>query len=479
MKKVRWISLSSGAALAALAHGGALAADSTQAKINKLEKEVDELKEQIEDLKAGTASKFVEVKRAADEQPKVTLDNGRPTFKSADGNFSASLRVLVQADAAYYIQDNLASSTVPDLSSGTNFRRARIGLEGTLYKDWDYSFIADLGGSGQEGSTISQAYVQYNGFKPLAVRVGAYPVPIGLDDTTPASDTIFLERASPAEIARATAGGDGRMAASIIYAPDRYNVTLSYSGAKVGDAAVFDEQQALLGRLAALLVKTRDANVLVEGDATYVFDPPDATAGPNGQGLVNLQDRPELRVDGARLISTGNIDSSSIFQWSTEGGANWKNFYAQGGYFHYDVQRRASAVPDPTFDGWYAQASVVLTGEPRRYDAARATFRAPKVAKPLSLAADGGLGALELAVRYSETNLNFHAGNPGAPIAPGSGGIRGGEQEIWTFGLNWYATDAVRFAIDYQLIDVNRLSGAGARVGQDAQALSGRAQFAF
>jgi phosphate-selective porin OprO/OprP len=477
MKRARWISLSSGAALAVLAHGGALAAEGSRSKLDKLEKEVDELKEQIQDLKAGTASKFVEVKRAADEQPKVTLDNGRPTFKTADGDFSASLRVLVQADGAYYIQDNLAASSVQDLSSGTNFRRARIGLEGTLYKDWDYSFIADLGGSGQEGSTISQASIQYNGFKPLSFRVGAYPVPIGLDDTTPASDTIFLERASPAEISRATAGGDGRMAASIIYAPDRYNVTLSYSGAKVGDAAVFDEQQAVLGRLAALLVKTPDANVLVEGDATYVFDPPDATAGPNGQGLVNLQDRPELRIDAARLIATGNIDSSSIFQWSTEAAANWKNLFVQGGYFRYEVQRRASILPDPTFDGWYAQASWVLTGEPRRYDTARGTFRAPKVAKPLSLGADGGLGALELAVRYSETDLNFHAGNAGAAMP--LGGIRGGEQEIWTFGLNWYASDAVRFAINYQLIDVDRLNAAGARVGQDAQALSGRAQFSF
>ncbi len=463
--------------LSATLIGPAAAADkATDAKIKALEEQIELLGRQIQDLKASTANQYQDVRKTAEAQPKVTLDNGRPTIKTADGNFTAQFRTLVQADAGYYIQNNLPASTAPDLSSGTNFRRARIGLEGTLYKDWEYSFIIDLGGSGVEGSTISNAYIQYNGLKPFAFRAGAYSVPIGLDDTTPASDTIFLERASPAEIARATGAGDGRMAASVIYSADRYNATVSYTGAKVGDAAVFDEQQALLARLAGLIYSTPDIKVLVEGDVTYLFDPPDSAAGLNSPGLVNIQDRPELRVDATRLISTGNLDTERLVQFSGEAGANWKNVFVQGGYFRYQVERRASLLPDPDFDGWYAQATWVLTGEPRRYDAPRATFRAPKVAKPLG-GSDGGWGALEFAARYSSTDLNFLPGLPG--VATPIGGVRGGQQDAWTVGFNWYPNDAIRLALNYQFIDVDRLNGSGAQIGQKVQALSARAQLAF
>jgi phosphate-selective porin OprO/OprP len=37
-----------------------------------------------------------------------------------------------------------------DLNEGFNFRRARFGIDGKLFRDFDYSFIYEFGGSGQE-----------------------------------------------------------------------------------------------------------------------------------------------------------------------------------------------------------------------------------------------------------------------------------------------------------------------------------------
>src|SRR5262249_34994054 len=149
---------------------------------------------------------------------------------------------IVQFDSAYYAQsDRHASAT--DLSSGTNFRRARIGFEGKAFHDWEYSFIYDFGGSGVEGSTISQAYVQYDGFGPVVIRAGAFPPYASLEDSAGAADTLFLERASINEISRGLTGGDGRSAVAAIATGDRYLLSLAYTGGKVGQSSLFDEQQ--------------------------------------------------------------------------------------------------------------------------------------------------------------------------------------------------------------------------------------------
>lgn len=64
--------------------------------------------------------------------------SGRPTFSTADGNFSFALRSLVQFDTVYYSQGHAPAGS--DLSSGSNFRRARLGFDGTAFKDWSYEF---------------------------------------------------------------------------------------------------------------------------------------------------------------------------------------------------------------------------------------------------------------------------------------------------------------------------------------------------
>ncbi len=68
----------------------------------------------------------------------------------------------------------------------------------------------------------------------------------------------------------------------------------------------------------------------------------------------------------------------------------------------------------------------------------------------------GGFGAWELALRYSETDLDFLAGSEG--LATPAGGVRGGQQRIWTVGVNWYLNPNVRLTFNYLNIDVDRLN---------------------
>ncbi len=404
----------------------------------------------------------------------ASLGIGGAAHAASPGDVTAAIHGLAQFDSAGYFQSGsarlLPAAYGPELSSGSNFRRAYLGVQGKAFSVWSYNLNFDFGGSSgtETGGHIQSAYVQYDGAAPFAFRIGAFAPAAGLEDLTAAQDTLFLERTAPSDVLRNTAGGDGRDAASIIYAGERVFAAISFTGGKVGDSAVLGEQQALVGRASGLVHRDADSNVVLSGSFTHVL------RGAGGAHNLTLSAAPELTVDGTKLVTTGTLDIDSATEWGAEAGGNWKNFYAQAGTFDYAIKPRTT--PALAFHGWYAQASWVITGERHGYNKSSAAFTAPT---PDSTIEKGGTGAWELAARYSDLDLNDRAGLAG--IAAPIGGIRGGEQKIWTAGINWYPDSFFKFALDYQRVNIARLAAAApfASVGQQYNALSARAQFSF
>ena len=221
------------------------------------------------DLKRNSSTQYVDLKNQLAAQNKTAIDNGRLTVSSPNGAFSLSLRALMQFDVGYFAQGKNPSSV--DLNSGTNFRRAQLGFQGTVFKDWAYNFIYDFGGYGVEGrGYIYNAYIQYDGLKPFGIRVGAYTPFEGQEDQTGSGDLFFPERAAAVDVARNIAGAPSREAISLFVQEDNYHVALSYTGKKTGDgtstgAAVgtFDAQQSIIGRAAWLAVSSPDLKLMI------------------------------------------------------------------------------------------------------------------------------------------------------------------------------------------------------------------------
>src|SRR5204863_9035168 len=179
-------------------------------------------------------------------------------------------------------------------------------------------------------------------------------------------------------------------------------------------------------------LKGEDSLVHVGATIKLVVNP--AATGPDvdppgAAPPVRLRERPEMRVDGTRLVDTGNIDADDLSTYGLELGLQKKAFTFSSEYFWIDVNRRRSALADPSFSGWYAQGAWTITGQPRRYNPASAGFDVPRVEKPFNLAARSW-GIWELAARYSDLDLNYRAGADGT--APSASTIRGGEQKIVT-----------------------------------------------
>lgn len=464
-----------------------------------------------------------EAAATAVDRPKLGMSGGRPTFSTADGRFSLSLRGLAQLDTGFYRQrgaraqgfdfrrgsagslPNRENSAAGDLSSGANFRRARIGFEGTFDRSFTYKLMLELGGSGTEGpARINDAWLAWNGFAPFTVQLGAFAPPANMDDGTSPEDHPFLERASAAELSRAMAGADGRVGLALKGLGKNWMASLAVTGPTVNDAETNDEQLGFVGRGSWLVVSAPDNDYAIQLDASgsYISQLPDVgLVNAGGTALAynasrtpfRLRDRPELRLDSTRLIDTGPINAASAWVAGVGAAAQWHNLLIQGEHFWFGVRRRDWALDNPRFSGGYVQALWTLTGERRRQNMASGSFQAPRPGRNFN-PATGGWGALELAARYSWVDLDYHAGLPG--FAPPADGIRGGTQKIWTVGLNWYLNSNVRLMFDYQRINVDRLNPAsaasptpfgispstppvGAQIGQKFDTLSIRSQFAF
>lgn len=471
--------------------------------IEQLQKQVDELRKEIDAIKA-----------TQQDAPRTSITYGRATWATADGRSTLSLRAVAQFDMAKYDQDsagplgadfrrgsvgasgNRETNAARDLSDGAYFRRARFGVEGIIARDFNYRLMLELGGSGTEGpGRINDAWISYTGLAPFTIQLGAFSPPANLDDGTSVDDSLFIERASPAELSRTLGGADGRLGVGVRESGTRWMSALSLTTRTVNDAEVFDSQSALVGRVGGLVATASDYNVHLGLSTTYVLHAADqgldSTSARYG---VRFRERPEIRVDGARLIDTGVIDAEHVYATGAEFAANWKNWFVQAEHFWYGIERRAApALPDPNFDGFYLQGSWILTGESRRYNAASGAYQNPRPYKPFALHANSW-GAWELALRYSRSDLNFHEGAAGSAATADS--VRGGLQQIVTFGINWYLNPNLRLLFNYFNVDVDRLNPAGpgnltpfgagaatpplgAQIGQDLNIYALRSQFSF
>jgi phosphate-selective porin OprO/OprP len=422
----------------------------------------------LEELKRNTSAQYADTRKRLDNQTKVGLDNGRLTFVSANGDFSLSLRSLVQFDAGYFSQGK--NPPVVDLNSGTNFRRAQFGFVGTAWRDWSYNFTYDFGGNGiEKNGYIYTASLEYDGFKPFGVRIGAFAPPAGLDDSTGSGDLFFLERASASDIARNIAGAPSREGINAFVQGGNYFFSISYTGKKATDAATFDAQQAVVTRASWLAVNHDDLKLLLDADVTHVFKLADAAANTNTSNFFSFSNGTEVAIDGSKTVNTGNIDANQVTEFGLEMAAAYAGLYGQGGWFHYDITRR-TALPNPTFSGWYALATYSLTGEEHQYDPTTASFRGLKPNN--SLGSPGGWGAWEVSARYSNIDLDY---NP--LLAASLGGVAGGVQNIWTLGLNWYPTSGLRFILNYDNIQVDHVGAQANNISANAFAL--RSQISF
>ncbi len=391
----------------------------------------------------------------------VTMPGNRPTICTADNLNCVAITSRVHFDGGGYDYRPNTAATVPQrLDDGVNVRRARLGVIGKFLGDWNYALIYDFGGAsdgfastasvggatvgflpGGALSGIENAYLSYTGFKPfggkLAVEGGVMDLPYTLDEASSSNDIPFMERAASGIAATNIAAGDFRSAFGARWYTDQFWAGAYVTGPTTGaihSASSINppgttEQYGTFARVAGQVVSGKDYSLHIGGDAEWLIQPPHNLIA--GTQTLTLSDRPEVRIDPTVLVSTAAIAGVSGAQvYSAEAAATYGPLFFQGEYFWYNVDRNAFApLPSLKFQGGYAEAAYVLTGETRPYNSASASYGGIVPENPFSLTG-GGWGAWEIAGRYSTVDLNDRLGLVT--------GVAGGRQTIYTLALNWY-----------------------------------------
>jgi phosphate-selective porin OprO/OprP len=439
----------------------------------------------------------------------VTMPNNRPTICTADEQNCVAITSRVHWDVGgYNYRPNTAATVPQQLDSGENLRRARIGIVGKFFGDWNYALIYDFGGSadgfggtgaagavpvgflpGGGTSGVENAYLSYTGLRPfggrMAVEAGIMDLTWTLDESTSSNDIMFMERASVGLIAQNIAAGDFRSAIGARWWNDQLWMGAYVTGPTTGQIHSASsisppgtsEQYGAVARVAGNPISGNGYSVHIGADAEWLIQP-SRNLVTQAQTLT-LSDRPELRIDPTSLISTGAIANVSGAQvYGVEAAATYGSFMAQGEYYWFNVDRTANTglppfgAPSLKFDGGYAEVGYVLTGETRAYNAAAAAYGGIKPANPVSLAG-GGWGAWEIAGRVSTMNLNDQLAT--------AAGIAGGRQTVYTAALNWYVNNNVRFMLDYLHGEISKQASAVSAVntGSKFDAVAMRTQVAF
>jgi phosphate-selective porin OprO/OprP len=370
-------------------------------------------------------------------EPTVQLDeNGMPLFGTGqqplvDGHLGFRLHV----DGAGFVEHD-----VEPIDDRVEVRRAFLTTNGVVHLLHPVQYNVEFGLLGGQ-FYVDSAWIKMRGIPWIGtLAVGALDGPIGFDNVTSSRDRTFMELPAPLEaFVPSTSPG---IEAHDTFASDRGTWSLGWF--TVGQRRDVGDRSRALARVIArttwLLHDDPAADrslyrlpLLHLGLGTsYTFA---------GEDQIHYESRPESFL-APTAVDTGRIDAKQALVVDFELAGRRGPLSVQGEYLHSFVDGNVE-----NFAGLYVQGAYLLTGEMRPYDREGAVFgqvipRRPLDWRPL------GLGAFEVAARYSWTTLDH------SPVA-------GGRMHILSTGLNWYWNSYVRWQFNYELafIDGGPLDG--------------------
>lgn len=462
--------------------------------------ELAKIREDLE-LKDNQIKALEEHAKEAHEMPEVKLEDGIE-FKTRDGNFKAAINGRMQVDSQVNTNNQVNStaakfpnSTASNLADGVGIRRARLGVEGTMFKAWDYKFEYDFTrGNGTVAAGVTDAYVRYNINKPFSVKVGAFKEPFSLEEATSNRFITFLER-NMAVNTFIDNPNTYKVGIGANYAAERYNLSTSFQTEPVGGNPSGSTSSAssintnggsnrnngsgstgyeFNGRVTGLpwmQSKTKFWHLGASGSYVNVNNNYTNAGGFNNGGF-SFVSALNNNVDRTNILNTGNLTYGAVNgkgahqinnfnRFGVESAVVYGPFSAQAEYLQTDVFGKG--YNGNALYGYYGYVTYFLTGESRAYKEKTAAWDRLKPNKNFNWQ-NGGWGAWEVAAGYDSLNLN-------------AGDVRGGRASTFKIGLNWYPNSHIRVMSNF--IHVLSLNTVGSGGVQNINALTNNTAAGF
>jgi len=342
---------------------------------------------------------------------------------SADGKFKLKIGGRIQNDWAVYSTDKKVRRQFGRIGDGTEFRRARFFMEGSVYGNIKYKFEYDFASS----DPFKDAYIQLRKI-PLAgnFTVGHFKEPFSLEELNSSKYMIFMERGLPNVFAsgrnigvrlnRAFMDKRATAAFGLFREGNPNDVSSTFGNSGTYNATT---------RLTMLPWYVEKGRQLLHLGLSYRH----AFHDENEQ--IRFRQRPEAHL-GPRFVETPRFNVEDVDYFNPEVALVYGPASLQFEWMSALVDRPSG--DDIHYGGFYVFGSFFLTGEHRAYKTSSGAF--DRVKPKNNFDWKGGYGAVELAARYSMLDLNDKDMN-------------GGELSNFTFGVNWYLNPNMRFMLNY------------------------------
>lgn len=401
----------------------------------------------------------------AKKEMRTFMEDGLVKWKSDDKGVSFRVGARVAIDGAHYIDDKT------DRASGANFSEARLRVYSTFGKDLDAKFDVDFAGN---KVSLKDVYVRYHVGKNGIFYLGNYAEPFSADNIQSTGDMSFMFKSPTVD-----ALGTGR-ALGVSY---RY-----YGKMFWGESGLFSEKlsnninQGDKGWSVSARALFRMAD-----DSDYGFHlggslnnrRPDTNGFSRGKDdynrIASFSSSLESYIDKTKFLNATVNNANNTFKYGVEAMGFWKNISFQGEYIGTSVKRgrdwdylfnqqlggmwsftKMKDFKDwygddytVSFGGYYVQAGWLICGGNYKYNNTSALMDRP------------GKGALELLVRYNETNLDditgeWFDGNFFNNVATGkpNNSVSGGKVHSYTLGVNYYVAKNLIVKLNYNYQDL-------------------------
>lgn len=397
--------------LAAVFTGGAILSPVASAQ------SLQELKEQL--LILTRKVEALEKKQKADNASGLKVKwKGAPELSSADGSFKMKIRGRIFTDYSKVSAGNRGSSLPGEDVDATEFRTARLGVEGVLFRDIKYKFETDFAGN---RTIVKDAYLQWN-LKPFSVTFGQFKIPASLEEQTSSRFITFMERAAFTD----AFGLSRNIGVTVGFVQNDMTFKAGIFQGSNGSAA--DNEGRTYAARITYGPKLANGNIRLHMGASWFIREND-----RGDMSLRYRQRPFAHLAASRTVNTGNIAADKDRFIGLEAAGIMGPFSIQAEYAWIKASMLDKAADDPAFSGGYISASYFITGESRGYK--KGAMDRAKVRNPVS---EGGMGAWQLAVRYDMIDLNDD-----------NALVPGGEQDSIILGVNWHLNDYTRFMANF------------------------------
>ncbi len=395
-----------------------------------------------------------------------TLEVGKKglVVKNPDGDFSIKLGGRMHADYT----NNSNASELPDNRrpvNGTQIRRGRIALSGTVYNDYDYMIETDFA---NDGVSVKDLFLVYHGFNfdtPLELTVGHQKHAMSMEIQESSNDIMFTERSFVSALT--TPFFDRAIGINAKAFGPNWNVQSGFYGDSMSNSTDGTNRGNNEGR--GFGIRGTWAPIMEEGKvlhvgANYGYRKTSDDGQSNSSASrfrYRTTNMSNLAVVDTTLADMDDVNTGILELSGMYGPLSFQSEFAKS-----KVSRDSN--PDVDFTAWYAQVGYTLTGESRTYKGSDGEFKRLSPKNEFSLK-KGTWGAWEVAARYDEIDLE-------------DGIVAGGEAKRMTVSLNWYLNDDVRILAGYSRsfdLDGGALKKADGSFADDIDVISLRTQWAF